>query len=728
MKKSAFLLPVVAILLQACHAEKETILTQGLTVSQSILVHQDTFLLKGAESLAQPVLTIEGENITVDFNGALLKGAEDSHRPDAFSGTAILIKGKNITLKNATVRGYKVAVMAEGVDSLRLIDCDFSYNYRPRLHSNREREDFSDWLSYHQNDKDEWLRYGAAVYLKNCPHALVKNVTVTGGMNGLMLTGCSDGLFYNNSIHYNSGVGIGLYRSSHNRIMHNRLDWNVRGYSHGFYQRGQDSAGILVYEQSSGNTFAYNSATHSGDGFFLWAGQTTMDTGEGGCNDNLIYKNDFSYAPTNGVEVTFSKNRIVENKMEACTYGIWAGYSYASNFLGNEISDCKYGIAIEHGQNNWIWGNNFNNDSIGVKIFGREKQPADWGFAQGRDVKSKGYTILENNFENVKYPLHISSATDVLIAGNNQFYKYEKILVQEKPNENLVQGAVLDTVPEIATELDREKGNAQPLEDANPTQLDAAQLKGRQYILLDEWGPYNFQYPSIWLRNIEGDQYTFTLWGPSTGNWRTVGGEGWRKINQKTGAFPAMIIATREPGAEILSLQLEFVGEAFMDEFGDFNKKGKVFPFGFSRSEKKLGWKVRWYNYNDTTDPLQHYEAFQNLKNQPALKTATTNDLHYAWWGSPGEGVNEDKFATFAETDFEIVPGKYLLTLSSDDGAKLLLDGKTLIEHWDVHEPAADEAVVQLGGRHHLEIEHFDGGGFATLGFSIQPIMANQVK
>ena len=33
--------------------------------------------------------------------------------------------------------------------------------------------------------------------------------------------------------------------------MHNRVDWCVRGYSHTFYNRGQDSAGILIYEQSS---------------------------------------------------------------------------------------------------------------------------------------------------------------------------------------------------------------------------------------------------------------------------------------------------------------------------------------------------------------------------------------------------------------------------------------------------------------------------------------------
>ena len=41
--------------------------------------------------------------------------------------------------------------------------------------------------------------------------------------------------------------------------MHNRFDWCVRGYSHGVYNRGQDSAAILIYEQSCRNTIAYNS-------------------------------------------------------------------------------------------------------------------------------------------------------------------------------------------------------------------------------------------------------------------------------------------------------------------------------------------------------------------------------------------------------------------------------------------------------------------------------------
>lgn len=55
---------------------------------------------------------------------------------------------------------------------------------------------------------------------------------------------------------------------------------------------------------------AYNSVTHGGDGLSLWAGQTTMDTGKGGSNDNLFHENDFSHAPTNGTEATFSRNRL----------------------------------------------------------------------------------------------------------------------------------------------------------------------------------------------------------------------------------------------------------------------------------------------------------------------------------------------------------------------------------------------------------------------------------
>lgn len=742
MEKQILLIFSLSLLLSSCTSEQNLVPRQGMIITQTATLHRDTFLINTKDSL-HSALVIEGENITVDFAGAVLDGGAGKETPDQFSGTGIVIKGKNITLKNATVRGFKVAIFAEGVDSLKLLDCNFSYNWRPRLRSIREREDFSDWLSFHQNEKDEWLRYGAAVYLKNCQNALVRGCTITQGMNALLLTGCNDGLFYNNKFHFNSGLGIGMYRSSRNRVLHNKLDWNVRGYSHGFYQRGQDSAGILVYEQSNENTFAYNSATHSGDGFFLWAGQTTMDTGKGGCNDNLLFKNDFSHAPTNGVEVTFSRNKIIGNRLDGCTYGIWGGYSFGSLMLGNHIENCRTGIAIEHGQENAIIGNQFLNDTVGIQLWARASQPADWGYSNNRDVASRDYQIGKNRFENVRNPLKISASRKVAINDDNQFVGFEKLLVAEQPNtdfyfvKNEVVGdkgwhdaAAYKNMNPIVKQLSAAhdvSGEVQryavaKLPDGMETALAEGQLQGRQYILMNEWGPYNFEYPSIWLRNIEGDKYTFLLLGPPEGNWQMVSGEGWAGFNQKTGNFPAMLIATKQAGAESLALDFEFIGQEFTDQFGHFNKKGKLWPFRFERFEKRLDWQVRWYDYDEATDPLKNYEAFRNLKTSLPKATKKVVDLYFAWWGSPVDGVSEDKFATFAEAEFDMEPGEYVIELTSDDGVRLFLDGKKIIERWDIHEPAMDEVRVKLGGHHKLELEHFEGGGFATLDFRMRKV------
>ena len=86
--------------------------------------------------------------------------------------------------------------MARDVTNLVIENCDFSYNYRQHLNSTQEKEDISDWLSHHQNEKDEWLRYGAAMYLRDCESTVIKNTKVTGGQNALMMTNCNNGKIY----------------------------------------------------------------------------------------------------------------------------------------------------------------------------------------------------------------------------------------------------------------------------------------------------------------------------------------------------------------------------------------------------------------------------------------------------------------------------------------------------------------------------------------------------
>ncbi|RZL99568.1 MAG: hypothetical protein EOO88_59470, partial [Pedobacter sp.] len=333
---------------------EEIQLKTGTIITSSVKIKKDTYHLDGPASLS-PAITIEGSNITVDFNGAILIGNRNSAEPDLFTGTGILVKkGSNVIIKNAIIKGYKVGLMAKEVNGLEIAGCDLSYNYRQRLQSGRTKEDLSDWMSYHHNEEDEWLRFGAGIYLDSCSNMIIKDNTITNGQCALMMTCSNNGRIYNNNFSFNSAVGIGLYRSNYNHFLYNKADWNVRGYSYGYYYRGQDSGGMLVFTECTNNIFAHNSVTHSGDGFFLWAGQHTIDTGIGGCNDNLIFDNDFSYAPTNGIEVTFSRNRITGNRVFECDNGIWGGYSYDTRINDNQFRNNNVAIAIEHGLHNSI--------------------------------------------------------------------------------------------------------------------------------------------------------------------------------------------------------------------------------------------------------------------------------------------------------------------------------------------------------------------------------------
>lgn len=740
----------------------EIVPVHGMVIQQSCAVKATIYAWKGTQqdsfegqfqiSALRPALTIAGENITVDFQGAEWAGHDDVHRPDQFRGLAFLVKGKGITLKNLRIRGYKVAILADSVQNLLLENCDVSYNYRPHLHSGRERETFSDWLSYHHNERDQWLRYGAGMYLRHCSNFTIRNCRATGNQNALLLNSCMYGLVYNNFFHFNSGLGIGLYRSSYNRLMHNRLDWNVRGYSHGFYQRGQDSAGILMYEQSHHNTVAFNSATHCGDGFFLWAGQSTMDSGQGGCNDNWLYGNDFSHAPTNGIEVTFSKNRIQGNRIEDCTYGIWGGYSYETMIRGNLITRCTTAIAIEHGQNDTIQQNLLQECATGLRLWARPgPQPADWGYARARDVRSRDHLIDRNVFDRVRQPLKISASQQVAVNGENLFTGFKKLL--DTPNENTgfqfvrndlyAASAVLDSTW-LHPALKQHRGinfshsDEQPkqlyaplmtpaislhepdsLPDGMETALPANFPQGRPFIVMGRWGPYDFKRPIAILDTLDELRYSLTLIGPK-GEWKATQMRGVQKISRQSGSLPAVVVVERQPNAEEVFVSFEYSGpQTIWTVFGEKIPPGSPYTFSFSRFEKKLNWKTDFYEV-PAEDSTLNDVALARVLNRPPVVQKHSEGLWYAWWERPDTALRTEQYVSISSSSFHIAPGTYVLALTSDDGARLRLDGQLLIDHWQPHEAATDEVTVQLGGRHIIDIEHYNAGGFSALECSVR--------
>src|SRR6266508_4245276 len=137
-------------------------LQPGMIITRSVRVSPRTYRLAG------PPIIVRGDNITVDFRGATLEGIDPNAEPDQARDTAIVIDGgSNIRIVQARIRGYKVGILARGTRLLTLRNNDLSNNWKPRLFSLVEHESLVDWLSFHHNEKDEWLRFGAAIYLQD---------------------------------------------------------------------------------------------------------------------------------------------------------------------------------------------------------------------------------------------------------------------------------------------------------------------------------------------------------------------------------------------------------------------------------------------------------------------------------------------------------------------------------------------------------------------------------
>lgn len=691
---------------------------QGLVIKASARITPGIYTLNSIGD--SPLIEIEGDNIQVDFSGVVLKGSADKWRPDEFYGVAIRIKAGSgkIHISNVHISGYKIAILADSVNELTISNCNLSFNYRQQLKSNLEREDISDWMSYHKNDNNEWMRYGAGIYLRNCHKATITGNTVTNGQCGLMMTSCNNTTVADNNFSFNSGIGIGLYRSSNNLIYHNRLDWNVRGYSHGKYKRGQDSAGLLVFEQCTHNIFAFNSATHSGDGFFLWAGQHTMDTGEGGCNDNFIYGNDFSYAPTNGIEVTFSRNLVMKNIIRDCEHGIWGGYSYESDFTDNDFAFNKIGIAIEHGQNNNIALNRFLYDKTAIKLWSRAQQPADWKYAQVRDTRSMNYWIAVNQFTATETVYDIMGTDTVAFSGNLKMAHTTSLKLGNRTND-------IDTSREDDP-LDMDYAPDERLKKIPVTKRPVTNYtKGKNNIRITEWGPYNFEYPLLWLKNIDSTGlYHFEVLAPS-GNWQINFVTGFDIVEKGADSFPSSLIAKPLPGVVFKQIQLQYKGDVFIDQFGKTAGSGNM--FGFEEYNPKQLWHIQWFTWNEETEPYHKQEIFlQSLSGIP-IHRDTVSKLDFTWWGAIGNTLPADSFATVAITSIETEAGFYDIGITADDFAKLYVDGKLLIDAWDPKYTQYDEythhrrLLALSKGKHEFTIIHAEKTGIATLMFYMKP-------
>ena len=649
----------------------------GMIISRSVRLAPGTYALASRDTGAAAI-TIRGDSITVDLTGVTLTGTPATADPDQRTGLAILIDGgHHVTLTGGRIRGYQTGIRAVGTTDLTIRDADLSDNWRPRLFSGIGHESLIDWLSFHHNEHGEWRRFGAGVALEGVHRGTLSGITVRHGMNGVMLTRSDSLRIEQNDLSFNSGLGLGLYRATDNVIARNRVDYNVRGYSR-YYRRGQDSADLLMFEQSSGNEVTDNSMTHGGDGLFLWAGQTTMDSGAGGSNDNLFLGNDFSYAPTNAMEATFSRNLFLANRAVGSDHGLWGGYSFGSVIAGNCFSRNRIGIAIEHGQNDTVQENAFAGDSTAIWLWAEPITPSDWGYPKHRDVRSRDWRLDRNVFQGHRVGLRIRQ-TEGLTEREDRYRLVDtfavmrdtaRITLDQRPDSGPPDLSACREMPAIPPEWHWLVSNGPP--------TSATSLKDRSAIIVDEWGPYDWAAPKLWPIDSSINAPLQVL-GPS-GRWRLVETKGLASLSETEGASGDTLVAIPLPGRE-----------------GDWSvtlADSTGTPFAFQHFDPIAGWDERFYTWADSA----------TWSGTPIL-TRQAPRLDMMWYGPPTHVIPQANWAMEATSSVDLGPGTYTLRTISDDAIQVWVDGKLAIDHWDPHESLVDTAWL-TPGHHALKVRY----------------------
>ncbi|MCB0063059.1 MAG: hypothetical protein KDE19_13130, partial [Caldilineaceae bacterium] len=109
-------------------------------------------------------------------------------------------------------------------------------------------------------------------------------------------------------------------------------------------------------------------------------------------------------------------------------------------------------------------------------------------------------------------------------------------------------------------------------------------------------------------------------------------------------------------------------------------------------------------------------EYFNNtsLSGTPAF-VRDESAINYSWVASPAPGVNADNFSVRWSRNLNLPAGNYRFTMVTDDGARLFISGRTLIDAWFDQAPTTYTGEIVLpGGPVTVQMEYYERGGGAT--------------
>lgn len=141
---------------------------------------------------------------------------------------------------------------------------------------------------------------------------------------------------------------------------------------------------------------------------------------------------------------------------------------------------------------------------------------------------------------------------------------------------------------------------------------------------------------------------------------------------------------------------------------------------------------MTFFKWPASADPRRNLEAYRKLTEGPTAVSDQLDELSFKFGmrGPSDLGISDkitaaklgpDHFGLVARTRSPLTAGNWDFTTQSDDGVRVSVDGKPVIDNWNWHGPTRDAGTLTIDRERTVEIvvEYFQIDGVAVLEFSL---------
>ncbi|MCF7974744.1 MAG: hypothetical protein K9N55_13080, partial [Phycisphaerae bacterium] len=370
------------------------------------------------------------------------------------------------------------------------------------------------------------------------------------------------------------------------------------------------------------------------------------------------------------------------------------------------------GVNIEHGQGNRIVQNVFKANKCGVHLWWDPEgdfAQKPWGLANG--TASKDNLICDNEFDGDTCALHFRGPSEVTLSGN-------RLRPEDTPIEMDSEVTAKEIPDLVYAEVEAPKYTV--LGQTRPVGA-RAHLAGRQNIIMTAWGPWDHAAPLVRLIQDSGDSVQYELHKMPGRLTVTVEGTGIKgQMSPSLAAGKPAICTVSAVQAGVTPYRMRVSADDFEEVF-----EGTLIS---------VVWNTTFFTWTEATDPREHLDTWRTLASGDTAVSTQVNRLSFPYGGGgPGTqpslktlasaAPGNDHFGMIARTRLTLSAGTWDFSVLSDDGIRVTVDGKPVIENWTWHGPTKNTGQLTLDRDKTVEIqvEHFEIDGYAVLELGISP-------